>query len=210
MSILFPDNNTFDRLFLELAESVKDMVKLYEDFSKDYKDFEKYANKAAVIEWQADDSAHKILSELQTAFITPYDREDLHALVVEMDDIVDVIENVIQWFYIYNIVGEKKKVVDEFGELFVQSAEHLVVLVKALFGKKKHVGPSLTKTMVALHTLESQGDKLYLENIRELFTTEKDPIEIVKWRRQIENMEEVLDVFEQTANTVESIKLKAD
>ena len=64
--------------------------------------------------------------------------------------------------------------------------------------------------MVALHTLESQGDKLYLENIRELFTTEKDPIEIVKWRRQIENMEEVLDAFEQTANTVESIKLKAD
>lgn len=96
MSILFPQNKVFDNLFLELAESTKDMVKLFHEFSKEFKDFEKFAQKAKIIEQQADSVTHKILNELQDAFITPYDREDLHALVIQMDDVVDDLENVIQ------------------------------------------------------------------------------------------------------------------
>lgn len=210
MSILFPQNNFFDQQFLDMAESIKDMVKLFDEFSRDFSDFETYASRAAIIEEQADSSAHKILNELQTAFITPYDREDLHALVVQMDDVVDELENVLQGFYIYNISGPKKPCVDAFASLFRESAEHLIVLIKGLFGKKKHTGPSLSKTIIAIHTLEGQWDALYLKNIREIFTEEKDPIELMKWRVTIETMEDALDAFEQTANTVESIRLKAD
>lgn len=96
MSILFPENNKFDNLFLDLAESTKDMVNLFGEFSEEFKDFEKYAQKAKIIEQQADSVAHKILNELQEAFITPYDREDLHALVIQMDDVVDDLEDVLR------------------------------------------------------------------------------------------------------------------
>ena len=209
MSILFPQNNVFDQLFLDLAESIKDMVKLFDSFTKDFNDFEKYANKAAIIEEQADNITHKILNELQIAFITPYDREDLHALVIQLDDVVDDLESVIQWFYIYNI-SSKRPCVDEFANLYLETAEHLILLIKACFGKKKNNAINLSKVIVAIHTLESQGDTLYLKNIRDIFTNEKDPIELMKWRVTIENMEMAMDRFERTANTVESIKLKSN
>lgn len=209
MSILFPVNNFFDSLFLDLAESIKDMVKLYKEFSVEYKDFEKFANRARIIEQQADDTTHKILNELQVAFITPYDREDLHALVIQLDDIVDDLESVLQWFYIYNI-SNKRPCIDEFADLYVEVADNLILLIKACFGKKKDDPINLSKIIIAIHTLEERGDELYLKNIRDLFVNEKDPIELMKWRVIIENMEDAMDRFEKTANTVESIKLKAN
>lgn len=209
MSILFPENNKFDNLFLDLAESTKDMVKLFSEFSKEFKDFEKYAGKAKIIEQQADSVTHKILNELQEAFITPYDREDLHALVIQMDDVVDDLENVLQWFFIYNI-SEKRACVDEFAELYIETVENLILLIKACFGKKKNNAINLSKIIIAIHTLETRGDTLYLNNIRDIFTKEKDPIELIKWKVTIENMENAMDRFERIANTVESIKLKAN
>ncbi len=209
MSILFPENNKFDNLFLDLAESTKDMVNLFGEFSEEFKDFEKYAQKAKIIEQQADSVAHKILNELQEAFITPYDREDLHALVIQMDDVVDDLEDVLRWFYIYN-VSEKKACVDEFAQLYIETVENLILLIKACFGKKKNTNINLSKIIVAIHTLESQWDAIYLSNIRELFINEKDPIELIKWKVTIESMENAMDRFERIANTVEGIKLKAN
>ncbi|GAB0174212.1 MAG: DUF47 family protein [Candidatus Altimarinota bacterium] len=208
MSILFPQNNKFDNLFLELAESIKDMVKLVHEFRNNFGDFERFAHKARIIEEQADDATHRILNELQTAFITPYDREDLHALVVGLDDVVDDLENVIQSFYMYDIT-EKRACIDEFAQLYDESAESIGELLKALFGKKKNKHINTSKVIVAIHTLEGQGDDIYVKNIREIFTKEKDPITLMKWRVAIENMEAAMDSFEQAANTIEGIKLKA-
>ena len=154
MSILFPQNHQFDNLFLELSESITDMVELFLEFSKDFKDFEKYAHKAAIIEGQADNATHKILNELQTAFITPYDREDLHALVTQLDDVVDDLESVLQSFYMYNITS-KRNCVEDFAELYGEAAKHLTILIKACFGKKKETEKiNLTKTIIAIHTIE--------------------------------------------------------
>lgn len=208
MSILFPQNNKFDNLFLELAESIKDMVKLVQEFSSNFGDFERFAQKARIIEEQADDATHRILNELQTAFITPYDREDLHSLVVGLDDVVDDLENVIQSFYMYDIT-EKRACIDEFARLYDEAAENIGELLKALFGKKKNKHINTSKVIVAIHTLEGQWDDIYVKNIREIFTKEKDPIVLMKWRVAIENMEAAMDSFEQAANTIESIKLKA-
>lgn len=209
MSILFPQNNTFDSLFLDLAESTKDMVKLFHEFSQEFKDFERFAGRAKIIEQQADSVTHKILNELQTAFITPYDREDLHALVIQMDDVVDDLENVIQGFYIYNI-SDKRPCVDAFAGLYMETVEQFILLIRSCFGKGKDNHKNLSKNIIAISSLESQGDSLYLANIRELFTQEKDPIELIKWRVVIENMEDTMDRFQRIAHTVENIKLKAN
>ena len=209
MSILFPQNKVFDNLFLDLAESTMDMVKLFHEFSKEFKDFEKFAGKAKIIEQQADTITHKILDELKEALITPYDREDLHALVIQMDDVVDDLESVLQWFYIYHI-SEKRDCVVAFAELYVETVEYLILLIKGCFGNNKKDSINLSKVIIAMHTLESRGDDMYLANIRELFTNEKDPIELIKWKVTIETMENAMDRFERIANTVESIKLKAN
>lgn len=209
MSILFPQNHQFDDLFFELSESITDMVELFLEFTKDFTEFEKYAHKAAVIEGQADNATHKILNELQTAFITPYDREDLHALVTQLDDVVDDLESVIQSFYMYNITG-KRDCVQEFAELYHEAAKHLNLLIKACFWKKKDAAKiNLSKTIIAIHTIEGQWDEIYMKNIRDLFTKETEMLEITKWKVVIEGMEAAMDRFEKTASTVEWLKLKA-
>lgn len=108
-----------------------------------------------MIEEQADSSTHKILTELQTAFITPYDREDLHALVVQLDDVVDNLESVIQSFYMYNI-SDRRSLVTEFADLYIEATDHLITLIKACFGKKKNNNANIIKTIIAIHTIEGQ------------------------------------------------------
>lgn len=72
-------------------------------FSADFKDFEAYTKKAKDIEHQADQKTHEIADTLNKTFITPFDREDIYLLASELDDIVDLIENVIQDVYLFNI-----------------------------------------------------------------------------------------------------------
>lgn len=97
-----------------------------------------------------------------------------------------------------------------FAELYVETVEYLILLIKGCFGNNKKDSINLSKVIIAMHTLESRGDDMYLANIRELFTNEKDPIELIKWKVTIETMENAMDRFERIANTVESIKLKAN
>ncbi len=207
MSILFPENHTFDSLFRELAHSVKDMAVLFQELSIDFKNFKDYSLKAKIIEEQADSVTHKIIHELNTAFITPYDREDLYALVLQLDDIVDYIENAVHNFHVYD-VHEKRSCVDEFAPLFVEASENIIKLMKACFAKKRHL-TDLSKIIVAIHTQESRGDEIYLDAIHELFRNEKNAIEVIKWKDIIENLEQAMDKFENTANTVENINIKA-
>lgn len=156
MSIFFPKNDIFDELFLDLTESIKDMVELFSEFSKDFQNIEKYTKKATIIEEQADSITHKIMNELQTAFITPYDREDLHALVMQLDDVVDDLESVIQSFYIYNI-SDTRECVGDFAELYTEAAENLSKLIQACFGTKKNTKDiNIMKIIIAIHTIEGQ------------------------------------------------------
>ena len=95
MSLLFPKNPKFEVLYMELIKSVFDIVKLFAKMSGDFKNHAKYTKQAQKIEEQADNVAHRIVLELNSAFITPFDRDDMYKLTMQIDDIIDHIENVI-------------------------------------------------------------------------------------------------------------------
>jgi uncharacterized protein len=162
-------------------------------------------SKMAAIEHQADNVAHTIIEQLNKTFITPIDREDIHTLTTQLDDIVDMINNIVNRMRIYNITGVDKNLV-EFAEVIEQSVQ---AVARAIGGLRniKNV-KAVFDACVEVNRLENVGDTMRDRMLMELFTTRKDPIEVIKWKDIYQDAETVLDVCEDVANIVDSIMVK--
>ena len=159
----------------------------------------------AAIEHQGDDVAHMIIEQLNKTFITPFDREDIHALTKELDNIVDMINNIVGRLRIYNITGVDKNLV-EFAVVIEQSVQTVARAVGGL----RHIKnvQVVFDACVEVNRLENVGDTMRDRVLMELFATVKNPIEVIKWKDIYQDAETVLDVCEDVAHVVDSIMVK--
>lgn len=206
MSLLFPSNPKFEVLYKEMTSSVNDISNLFAKMAHDFKNNPKYAKQAQKIEEQADNVTHRILLELNSAFITPFDRDDMFRLVSDIDSIVDHIENIFHMLSLYE-VKKKNPCIDQFAELFIESAQDLDKLI-SLFFEKKHNVEKINKIVIAIHKDEGVGDEYYINGIKDLFKKEKSPIELIKWKEIIESLERVSDKFKDITDTVVNALMK--
>lgn len=158
------------------------------------------------MEKQADTVTKEIMNQLNLSFITPYEREDLHMLAVEIDDVVDYIENVIHMFGIYGIEN-KPKFLDDFSRIFAGASSSLSELINEIFHPKRD-NSKIQKLVVAINEYEGQADEIYLDALRKLFKDEKDPIEIIKWKEIIEELENISDKFKDISNSIVNMLIK--
>lgn len=157
------------------------------------------------IEHQADDVAHTIIEQLNKTFITPIDREDIHALAMEMDDIVDMINTIVNRMRIYNITGVNRNL-QEFAVVIEQS---VLAVARAIGGLRNIKNVKVVfDACVEVNRLENVGDTMRDKMLMELFATEKDPIAVIKWKDIYIDAETVLDVCEDVAHVVDSIMVK--
>jgi len=157
------------------------------------------------IEHQADDVAHDIIHKLDKTFITPFDREDIHALVRELDDITDMINTIISRMKIYKITGVDKNLV-EFSAVIEESVRAVEVVIKGM-RNKKHL-QAVMDACVEINRLENVGDSLRDNVLAELFEKERDPIKVIKLKEIYQDAETVLDVCEDLAHVVSSVLIK--
>ena len=157
------------------------------------------------IEHQGDDVCHVIIDQLDKAFITPFDREDIHALAKELDDLIDIINTIVSRLSVYKIRGVNKNLV-EFAVTIEDSVRAVECAVKGLRNHKHRKAVSVA--CVEINRLENVGDSKRDEVLAELFETEKDPIVVIKWKEIYQDAETVLDICEDVANVVESILVK--
>ena len=155
MSIFFPKNHHLNALYLDVGAVVIEMSELFLEAIHHLDKIDHYANRAAEIEGKADNVVHSILTELQTAFITPYDRDDLLSLAIHIDDIVDALEEIIQIFQMYEVtelVGSTAL----FGECYIQAAKKVSDLLSGCFAKKVAPLSQIQRDIVELHTFEKE------------------------------------------------------
>jgi len=157
------------------------------------------------IEHAADQKKHEMMEHLISEFITPIEREDIATLSYMLDDVLDMIEEVMQMFFMYN-VKEMRPVASEFANLIVRSTEAL----KDCFDEFEHFRKSdvVTKKIVEVNVIEELADELYFKSVRELYTKEKDPIEITVWVRIFDRFEKVIDQCENLADALSSVIMK--
>lgn len=157
------------------------------------------------IEHQGDEVTHTILEQLDKTFITPIDREDIHALAKELDDIIDMTCTIASRMKIYRIDRVDKHLV-EFAGVIEDSVKGVCSAVKGMRNMKNV--KQIYMACIEVNRLENVGDKLRDKALQDLFDNQKDPIEIIKWKELYQEAETVLDICEDVTNVVESIVVK--
>lgn len=196
--------NFFD-LFEEQVRYALEAARFFKEVVAQERVSEEMLSTMAQIEHHGDDAAHTIIEQLNKTFITPFDREDIHALAMELDDITDMINNIVSRLRVYNITGVSKNLV-EFAAVIEQSVRAVASAVGGLRHTKNV--RVVFDACVEVNRLENVGDVMRDQMLAELFATEKDPIMVIKWKDLYQEAETVLDVCEDVVHVVDSIMVK--
>jgi predicted phosphate transport protein (TIGR00153 family) len=201
----FPKSFNFFDLFEKHVGYAVEAAALFKDIVSQGPISDDAMSKMVAIEHQADDVAHAIIDQLNKTFITPFDREDIHALTKQLDDITDMINNILNRLRVYNIVAVDRNLV-EFSVVIEQS----VRAVARAVGGLRHIKNSqaVFEACVEINRLENVGDTMRDRALSELFVNAKDPIMVIKWKDIYQDAETVLDVCEDVAHVVDSIMVK--
>jgi predicted phosphate transport protein (TIGR00153 family) len=154
------------------------------------------------LEHECDQITHEVVNRLDRTFITPLDREDIHQLASDLDDVMDTIDGTARRAQIFHL-GTPPLGVKQLAEVISRMT---AVLGEAVGRLKK--GDDVIKYCVDAKRLEEEGDVIYHEALGLLFEKETNAIELVKWKEIYDNLERTLDEAEDVANVVESIALK--
>lgn len=202
----FPRNPKFFDLFEELAKIVTLGGEILPKVKIGKISLLSYSQKTQELEHRADEICHKLFHEADSTFITPIDREDIHALSGILDNIIDLIENLISNLILYRVKKEASEF-KNFCQIINQATSKLFLLVSLLKDRDKNI-PRMRKLIIEVHSLENEGDQLIRRALKHLFANHRNPVEIIKWKDLFENMEEILDECENTADIVEEIIVK--
>lgn len=154
------------------------------------------------IEQDADTHMHNVCCELNVAFITPIDRDDIYKIARETDDITDSIDSVASKLWMMNVTRVTPPM-RQMSEYVTNACEMLVKLMSEIKNHKK--SNKLNECVIEINRIEEMGDKCYKEAIKELFDNEKDPIELIKLKEIYGKLEAALDNCEDVADCVEGI-----
>ncbi len=161
--------------------------------------------KIGAIEHQGDEVAHEIFEHLNKTFITPFDREDIHALAKQLDDVTDMIVTIVSRMKVYNITSVDKNLI-QFAAVIEESVGAVACAVKGLRSAKNF--QAIQDSCVEINRLENVGDKMRDTVLAELFEKVKDPITVIKLKEIYQDAETVLDICEDVTHVVGAILLK--
>ncbi|MGX6443442.1 DUF47 domain-containing protein [Neobacillus sp. K501] len=193
--------NDLNRISLNLKESA--------NYFADYKmnnisDLKVFSGQLKEYELHGDNLVHDLIVELNNVFITPIEREDILALVISMDDILDGLYHTAELFDMYSMV-ETDDYMRQFVAAIKNCADEIVIAIELLSTKKLL---NMREHAMKIKEIESDCDHILRESIKQLFAVETDPIRIIKYKQVYEGLEEVADCCKAVANTFETIIMK--
>jgi len=199
---LIPREERFFDMFVQDAHNVLGAARLLEQFFRNYGDRERIASQLLDAEHVGDQISHEIGHKLESTFVTPFDREDIHALISRLDDILDFIEEVADTCILYNI-EEPTPTAMEQAEIITRQCEQLAEGLGKLRGFK-----GLEQHWIEVHRLENDGDRIARQAVAELFKHGQDSLEVIKWKDVYALLEKAIDACEDAANVIERIVVK--
>jgi hypothetical protein len=199
---LIPREEKFYQDFLAMAEHICQAARILEDMvSADPPDASK-TERIKELEHRCDFLTHEIIQRLHRTFVTPIDREDIHALAKAMDDVMDAIDASAHLFVQYRI----ETVRDGARKFCHITASATDQIKSALAHMEKR--ESVTPSVVEVNRLENEADRLHQEVITSLFDEEKDPIAIMKWKEIFDYLEATVDSIEDVSDVIQGVVLK--
>ena len=199
---LLPKDEKFFDDFVALADRIVSGATLLERMLASDPPAWETALQIRQVEHECDSLTHQIIQRLNTTFVTPIDREDIHALATSLDDVMDAIDAAATVVRRYRI-SSLRYGARELASLVYQSTMEVRVAVEALDQRK-----GVAERAVEINRLENAADDLLDESLRRLFEEEKNAITVMKWKEMFDLLEEATDRCEDVANTLESVVVK--
>lgn len=148
----------------------------------------------------------QIFNELGNTFITPFDREDIHHLAGYIDDVTDGINSSAKRIAIYN-PKEISKIALDLALLIKQAAECIHNVIDQLEVLRRRP-EQIMERCSELHDIENKADDVYETYITKLFAEEKDPIELIKAKEIMYELEKTTDAAEHVGKLIRTIIVK--
>jgi len=202
---LLPKDTVFYDLFEGMSNHVVSCTEHLRRAAIDFPAIDAHVARIRAEERTSDDLAHRALERLDRTFITPFDREDIHTLVGELDDIVDTVDALAKRFALYHVKAMEAPFVQQ-SEVLVQAALALRDAVHRL--RKSRKLSQLSDRIIEVHRLENIGDENNHAAISGLFGQCTDPLHVMKWKEFYDMIEGAIDGCEDVCNTLERIVLK--
>jgi predicted phosphate transport protein (TIGR00153 family) len=200
---LTPHEKIFYDLFTEAAENLVEGARLVQELlHAPHEQRQDVFRKIRDAEHHGDEITHRILREVNSTFVTPFDREDIYRLASRLDDVMDFLEAASDLVVLYE-VGELPSEVMRLAELLQQAAEITSQAMPRLRSLK-----NLSDYWIEVNRLENEADKLYRRFVARLFGGEFEALTVMKLKEIAEELEAAADAFENVADTVETIAVK--
>jgi len=201
---LIPREQKFFDMFAEMASNLMEGATTLRALFQDYKDVPVSVQKIKDIEHKGDDMTHAVVIKLNQTFITPFDREDIHALASALDDVLDYINSAADRLLMYKITSTPNAAL-KLADVIVRQSDELSKAVSLLEKNQQKV----LEHCVEVNRLENEADAVARDAIGHLFQDEKDPIQLIKIKELLEVLETATDKAEDAANVLETVILKS-
>jgi predicted phosphate transport protein (TIGR00153 family) len=158
------------------------------------------------IETEGDLITHEVIDKLNRTFITPIDREDIHRLAGEIDDVCDIIQALSDRMQLYELESTMPETFIKMAVLLDDSCRNMESALKEIH--KLRTNSRVSDHCIEIKRIENEADELLKHALASIFKAQKDALWVIKWKEIYETIEFAHDKLSHIANTVEGILVK--
>ena len=199
---LIPKDEGFFDLFDALAERLVRSAGLLNELFTEPTRLDFFAGQIKELEHQADDITHEIMMRLDRSFVTPLDREDIHKLATQLDNVVDLMDGTARRGQMFHL-ADRREPAKQLTAVLVRATELIKVAVH-----KVRQPQEVARIAREIKKIEEEGDALYSSAVGALFQGTPDALEVIKWKELYDNIEHAIDECEDVLNVLESVSIK--
>ena len=202
MLTIFPKQEDFFTLFQKQGAVVREGCDLLLDMLEHFENVEQKAAKLKEVEHRGDLITHEIFGKLNSTFITPLEREDIHGLASSLDDVLDAVEAIGSRMVLFCVKQPTPEAI-KLARIMAQAGIQIEQAAGQLRDMKK-----LMPYTIELNRLENEADEISRGVVADLFNGKHDPIDVLRWKELYGRLEAAADMGEDVANIIEAIVLK--
>ena len=208
LKFFVPKDHSFFPLFESDAQNLVKAAEFLKELmaSAEIGEHERLYKEIRDVEHIGDEITNKTYEQLNKSFITPFDREDIHELTANIDDVVDSINGIARRICLYR-PKKMMPIYKEMAELVYDGAKEIEAAIHCLkdpvANKEK-----ISRACGIVTAIEHKADEIYFTGISELFEKEEDPKELIKNNKILEMLERCVDEEEDVTDTLKAILIK--
>ena len=183
------------------SQALAELMRQYNDVANR----RSHIDRIETVEKNADRITHETVALLHKTFVTPFDRDDIHKLISNMDDILDLIQDVAESAMLYDLqrITPEAQQLAELNEMCCKRVQMAVRMLSSMDNAE-----AILKLCREIDQLESDADRVMRSGMSKLFRDESDVRQLIKLKQIYELLEAVSDKCEDVANLLEGVVLE--